>query len=101
MPSAERMVEQRKLVTIMALDVAGYSRASEKDDSAMVAAVGRLRTVIAKPIAPHGGRMFNTAGEQFHDPGFWYFGRQRFSFFALANPAVCFRNPLRQLFFLP
>jgi adenylate cyclase len=59
------MAEQRKLVTIMALDVAGYSRASEKDDSAMVAAVGRLRTVIAKEIAPHGGRIFNTAGDGF------------------------------------
>ena len=65
MPPAERMNEQRKLVTIMALDVAGYSRASEKDDSAMVAAVGRLRTVIADAIAPHGGRVFNTAGDGF------------------------------------
>ena len=59
------MAEQRKLVTIMALDVAGYSRASEKDDSAMAAAVGRLRTVIADAIAPHGGRVFNTAGDGF------------------------------------
>ena len=65
MAPAERMAEQRKLVTIMALDVAGYSRASEKDDSAMVAAVVRLRTVIAKAIAPHGGRIFNTAGDGF------------------------------------
>jgi adenylate cyclase len=62
---AERMTEQRKLVTIMALDVAGYSRASEKDDSAMAAAVGRLRSVIADAIAPHGGRVFNTAGDGF------------------------------------
>ena len=43
----------------------GYSRASEKDDNAMVAAVGRLRTVIADAIAPHGGRVFNTAGDGF------------------------------------
>lgn len=59
------MTDQRKLVTIMALDVAGYSRASEKDDSAMAAAVGRLRSVIADAIAPHGGRVFNTAGDGF------------------------------------
>src|SRR4029077_6145218 len=65
MPSPKSMAEQRKLVTIMAVDVAGYSRASEKDDSAMAAAVGRLRSVIADAIAPHGGRVFNTAGDGF------------------------------------
>ena len=44
------MAEQCKLVTIMALDGAGYSRAPEKDESAMVAAVGRIRTAIADLI---------------------------------------------------
>lgn len=59
------MAEQRKLATIMAVDVAGYSRASEKDDSAMAAAVRNIRAVIDAAIAPHGGRVFNTAGDGF------------------------------------
>jgi len=57
--------QQRKLATIMSVDVAGYSRASEKDDSAMAAAIARLRAVIAETIAPRNGRVFNTAGDGF------------------------------------
>ncbi len=59
------MSEQRKLATIMAVDVAGYSRASERDDSAMADAVRRIRAAIDIVIAPHGGRVFNTAGDGF------------------------------------
>ena len=57
--------EQRKLATIMAIDVAGYSRAAEKDDSAAAAAVGRARAAINAIIEPMGGRVFNTAGDGF------------------------------------
>ncbi|HWA00605.1 MAG TPA: adenylate/guanylate cyclase domain-containing protein [Caulobacterales bacterium] len=59
------MVEQRKLATIMAVDVAGYSRAAEFDDSAAAEAVGALRRTIGEVIAPFGGRIFNTAGDGF------------------------------------
>jgi len=59
------MVEQRKLATIMAVDVAGYSRAMEVDDGAAAEAVGDLRRAIEDIIAPFGGRIFNTAGDGF------------------------------------
>jgi TolB-like protein/class 3 adenylate cyclase len=59
------MSEQRKLATIMAVDVAGYSRAAETDEATAAAAVRRLRGVIDAVIAPLGGRVFNTAGDGF------------------------------------
>lgn len=57
------MTEQRKLATIMAVDVAGYSRAAETDQSAAAGAVARLRASVEEIIAPFGGRVFNTAGD--------------------------------------
>lgn len=59
------MVTQRKLATIMAVDVAGYSRAAEVDDGAAAEAVGALRQLIETVIAPYGGRVFNSAGDGF------------------------------------
>jgi adenylate cyclase len=59
------LVEQRKLATIMSVDVAGYSRAMEVDDGAAAEAVGDLRRAIEDIIAPFGGRIFNTAGDGF------------------------------------
>lgn len=59
------MSEQRKLATILAVDVAGYSRAAEADDAAAAAAVTALRHSIEEIIADHGGRIFNTAGDGF------------------------------------
>src|SRR5262245_11563639 len=59
------MSEQRKLTTIMAVDVAGYSRAAETDESGAADAVRRLRDVISTIVAPLGGRIFNTAGDGF------------------------------------
>ena len=46
----------RKLATIVALDVAGYSARTEADEA-------RLRKVIEGIAARHGGRVFNTAGD--------------------------------------
>lgn len=57
--------EQRKLATILSLDVAGYSRAAEQDDSAAAASVRHLRAVIEEIVAPYGGRIFSTAGDGF------------------------------------
>ncbi len=59
------MSEQRRLATIMAVDVAGYSRAAERDDRAAAEAVSRVRAAIDEAIAPNGGRVFNTAGDGF------------------------------------
>jgi adenylate cyclase len=59
------MVEQRKLATIMSVDVAGYSRAAEVDDGAAAEAVGALRRAIEEVITPFGGRIFNSAGDGF------------------------------------
>src|SRR5215468_7088360 len=60
-----RMSEQRRLATIMAVDVAGYSRAAELDEHAAAEAVSRVRAAIDAAIAPNGGRIFNTAGDGF------------------------------------
>lgn len=55
----------RKLATIVALDVAGYSARTERDEAASIAEVAALREVIARIAASHGGRVFNTAGDGF------------------------------------
>ena len=59
------VAEQRKLATILALDVSGYSRAAERDDSAAAESVRQLRKAIAEVAAPFGGRIFNSAGDGF------------------------------------
>jgi adenylate cyclase len=55
----------RKLATIVALDVAGYSARTEADEAKTTAEVAALRTVIEAIAARHGGRVFNTAGDGF------------------------------------
>lgn len=55
----------RKLATIVALDVAGYSARTEADESATMAEVTALRPVIEAIAAAHGGRVFNSAGDGF------------------------------------
>ena len=55
----------RKLASIVAIDVAGYSRRSETDEAAAIRAVAGLREQVIKAAAGHGGRVFNTAGDGF------------------------------------
>lgn len=55
----------RRLATILALDVVGYSRAAERDDETAAMAVRQLRSAIVDVIAPFGGRIFNSAGDGF------------------------------------
>jgi TolB-like protein/Tfp pilus assembly protein PilF len=55
----------RKLATIVALDVAGYSARTEADEAKTTAEIAALRTVIEAIAARHGGRVFNTAGDGF------------------------------------
>jgi TolB-like protein len=57
--------QARKLATIVALDVAGYSARTEADEAKTTAEVARLRKVIEGIAARHGGRVFNTAGDGF------------------------------------
>ena len=57
--------QTRKLATIVALDVAGYSARTEADEAKTTAEVAALRKVIEGIAARHGGRVFNTAGDGF------------------------------------
>jgi TolB-like protein/class 3 adenylate cyclase len=53
----------RKLTTILAADVAGYSRLMEADESGTLAALRVAREIFAKVIAAHRGRIFGGAGD--------------------------------------
>ena len=55
----------RRLTTIVALDVAGYSARTEADEVSSAAEVAALRGLIEIVAAPHGGRLFSTAGDGF------------------------------------
>ncbi len=55
----------RKLATIVALDVAGYSARTEADEAKTVAQISLLRPIIEGIAKSHGGRVFNTAGDGF------------------------------------
>jgi len=57
--------QARKLTTIVALDVAGYSARAEADEAKTTAEVAALRKVIESIAARHGGRVFSTAGDGF------------------------------------
>lgn len=54
---------QRRLATIVAMDVVGYSALSERDEAAAVATVAALKRVAEAAATRHGGRIFNTAGD--------------------------------------
>src|SRR5262245_28658251 len=58
-------IQPRRLATIVALDVAGYSKRTEADEARTTAEVGELRKVIDAIATRHGGRVFNTAGHGF------------------------------------
>ncbi len=55
----------RKLATIIALDVAGFSARTEADEARTIAQIANLRPVIEGIAKAHGGRVFNTAGDGF------------------------------------
>lgn len=55
----------RRLTTIVALDIAGYSARTEADEARSTAEVAALRSVIERLAGQHGGRLFNTAGDGF------------------------------------
>jgi len=54
---------KRRLTTILASDVVGYSRLMVVDEEATLATLRTYRAVISELVAKHGGRIFNTAGD--------------------------------------
>ncbi len=59
---AEERVK-RKLTTILAADVEGYSRLMSADEEATLNTLGKYREIIDSLIARHDGRIFNTGGD--------------------------------------
>lgn len=55
----------RRLSTIVAIDIAGYSARAEADEPRAVADVLNLAERIGSTVRTHGGRIFNTAGDGF------------------------------------
>ena len=53
----------RRLATILAADVVGYSRLMAQDEEATVRTLKAHRVIIDRLIARHEGRIFNTAGD--------------------------------------
>lgn len=53
----------RKLATILAADVVGYSAQAERNDEAAAEAIAQLRARTAAIAASQGGRIFSTAGD--------------------------------------
>ena len=62
---ADEPASTRKLASIVAVDMAGYSRRTESDEAATLRAVTTLRQRVNASAAAHGGRVFNTAGDGF------------------------------------
>ena len=58
---AERV--ERRLTTILAADVAGYSRLMRADEDGSLALLARCRALAAERIAQHRGRIAHTAGD--------------------------------------
>jgi class 3 adenylate cyclase len=54
---------QRRLATILAADVVGYSRLMAEDEEEALHTLKAYRAVIDRLIARHEGRIFNTAGD--------------------------------------
>lgn len=61
--SEERPAHQRRLATILAIDIAGFSHASSHDDGAAARAVADLRRAAGEIASAQGGRIFNTSGD--------------------------------------
>jgi len=61
-PAMDRTIV-RKLTTILAADVDGYSRLMAADEVATLQALRECRAVLGRLIARHDGRIVNTAGD--------------------------------------
>lgn len=65
MPHDEKSSDlpKRKLTTILAADVVGYSRMMGIDENGTHKLLGKCRKIIDRNIKHHGGRIFNTGGD--------------------------------------
>lgn len=54
---------ERKLLTILAADVVGYSALMGRDEPGTLRQLNTSRVLMAEAIAEHRGRVFNTAGD--------------------------------------
>ena len=54
---------KRRLVAILAADVAGYSRMVAENEEATLRTLGIYRSTIGDMTSEHGGRVFGTAGD--------------------------------------
>ena len=57
--------KERKLSSILAMDVVSYSSKMAEDDEGTLKLLEERRAIIEKNIKKHGGRIFNTAGDAF------------------------------------
>ena len=62
-PGAAEPPLQRRLATILAADVAGYSKMMGENEEATVQLLRRHRAIFDALLAQHHGRVFNTAGD--------------------------------------
>lgn len=61
----KRMAPRRKLTTILATDVAGFSGMMARDDETTHASLGSCRQVLDSLVTDNGGRIFGSAGDSF------------------------------------
>ena len=54
---------ERRLSTVLALDVVGYSKLMADDEVSTLENLKKRRNFIDSAIREHGGRIFNTAGD--------------------------------------
>lgn len=57
--------DAKKLVTVMSVDICGFSAMAEIDETAAVAVVAGVRAALEAAAEKHGGRIFSTAGDGF------------------------------------
>lgn len=62
LPEADIAV-QRKLVAVLAADIAGYSRLTTLDEQGTVQRLGQLMSVVDDLVSRRGGRVVSTAGD--------------------------------------
>jgi len=58
-------VAPRRLTTVVAADICGYSRLAEIDDDAAIRTVNFVRAAFERVVARRRGRLFHTAGDGF------------------------------------
>jgi adenylate cyclase len=61
----QEQAQQRRLATIVAVDVAGYSARAEADQDAAADEIAGLARLIEETCERFGGRLFNSAGDGF------------------------------------